>query len=343
MAMKNFKLLTHSLLALIIMASISSCEKNNEVDPMQKVSFSINNLSFDENYASDSEIQHFLKKASYASISIVNIHNNTIKNYNPTISLIDNKPTTDFIKLDTANYKVISFEVYNVANVLIWLSPETKDLYKGLWDLSGASSIEKENIYNSINKDKIFKVSKSGNNRIKMNVLNWKAITLNEYTRPFKDVDVEFRFNAAKIKTLCFFGDICTPNYVSWGKEHHDFVADFRVHVIDTDGETILNTVSTLDEEFEKGPLCVPYPDFADREDDIYTGSLEIWNSEIDKWILIGSIPLDANLTPLELIALTNPEDKDGILDFVLYEGQNCNNPDNLGVNLIIPLPESID
>lgn len=339
--MRNIKLLATSLVALVIVGIFSSCEKKNEINSLPEISFTIDNLSYNSNYSSDNDSQHFHSKASYASIDIVDLSNNTITNYNISIFQKDNKPVTDIIRLSLGKYKVISFEVYNTANVLIWRSPETKSLYKGLWDFNGASYDEKANIFKLINKDKIFTLSSLGEHKINIKVLNWKAFNFDDYKTSLKDDGdgMEIYIKTATIKTICFFGDICTPNYTDWGKDYHDFVADFRISIIDIDGETILTTASTLDEGFEGGPLCMSYPDFIDREDDIYTGALEVWNSLIKEWILIGTIPFDANLTPSELIALTNPEDRDGILDFVIYEGANCNNSGNLGVNLNIPLP----
>ncbi|MEN8137112.1 MAG: hypothetical protein ABFR62_01630 [Bacteroidota bacterium] len=141
------------------------------------------------------------------------------------------------------------------------------------------------------------------------------------------------------IKTLCFFGDICTPNYSDWGESQSDFVADMRVTILDHSADAHKEkeiSIAYSSDFANNQPLCIEYPDYTDKKDEKYWVNIHIKDLNGD-WILVEGRKLNPNLSPSAFYGKdTNGEiDTDGIFDFVVYEGENCNYINNEGVNLI--------
>jgi len=153
--------------------------------------------------------------------------------------------------------------VYDIDDNLIWAAPMEGSHYALLWGLDGL--------------EKTFTVKAFKKNSISVDVLCWE-----EYS--YKDFGFNwFDFQEVTIKTMCFFGDVCTKFYDDFynhpgspyygsTSDGYDMPAIFKVLIKTPDG-TVINdeNLNSNASWFGEGkPLCIEYPDFGDTQEKYY-------------------------------------------------------------------------
>ena len=314
--MKNLKRLATSLVALALVIAFTSCEKQSTSDALQEVSFNVNNVT------------NLLKKSvgpqdeeiptcvdSLPSYVIARINGNDYRLN--VLTGLDDGTETQVIKLMVGTYTLESFKVYAQGGTMIWATPTDNSYYANLWSLQGVSMD--------------FDVTAFTKNKVNIDVLCWKEHLYKNFGFNW------FDFQKVEIKSICFFGDICTPNYQEWEMSQYDFVANYRVVIMDDD--MVIADESTYDWKYIDKPLCVEYPDFGDRTNETYDVYLHVDTPDGD---MITTMTLNADTGVLSYngydvstIDINGDEDMDGIFDFVFFEGDNCNYTGNAGVNFV--------
>ncbi len=313
--MRNLKRLATSLVALVLVIAFSSCEKQPTSDALQEVSFNVKNvtnlLSKKAVGPNDEKIPDCVD--SLPSYVVAKI-NGTDYKLN-VLSGLNDGTETQVIKLDAGSYSLESFKVYAQGGTMIWATPEAGSYYANLWNLQGVAFD--------------FDVTAFTKTKIDIDVLCWEPYFYEDFGFNW------FDFQEIKIKTICFFGDVCTPNYTDWGMTQYDFVARYRVEIYDPVTGIMVGEGNNLQME---GPLCIEYPEFGDRTDETYNVMFYLQTP-------LGEIPspyslhLNADTGLFDEIGANDINgnlDEDGIFDFVLVEGENCNYTGNEGVNAVL-------
>lgn len=258
--MKHFKQISTSVVAIIILLSLSTCNKQSISDTQQEVSFNIKNVT---NIVKKGVGDNFynLPACSDAIPAYVMV---TLDEQEPMklniLSGLNDGTETVVIKLDApATHTIKSFMVYSANGDLIWAAPMEGSHYAELWSLSGLG--------------KEFDVLPFKKSKIDIDVLCWEPYMYKDFGFTW------FDFDMIKVKTLCFFGDICVDDYLTWhespspyfGQDYdgYDFPAIFKVEIKSENGDILNdeNANSNLSWMGENSPLCIEYPDFVGQDD----------------------------------------------------------------------------
>ena len=341
--MRNLKRLATSLVALALLLAFSSCEKQATGDALQEVSFNINNVTDalikktvgpnDNNIPTCKDLP-----AAYAIVTLSGGDIVGSQDYKLNIlSGLNNGTETQVIKLAVGDYMVDGFLVYAAddgdpaTDELLWAAPEACSYYAELWGISGVTPTTSCIQYDA-NGDEIpslgFTVVAFTKAGIDVDVLCWEEYSYDDFGFNW------FKFHEITVKTICFFGDVCTPYYRTWSQTQMDFVAEIQVDIY-KDGGLVGTGNNTGD---LNNPLCVEYPEFGDLENETYKVTITLLNAPVsvnpsydlylnaDTGLFNGIGDLDIN----------EQVDTDGIFDFVLSEGEDCNYTGNVGVNAIL-------
>lgn len=315
--MRNLKRLATSLVALVLVIAFSSCEKQATSDT-QDVSFNVKNvtdlLSKKAVGPQDDRIPTCTDADPAYVIATIDGEDYKLN----VLSGLNDGTETQVVKLMAGTYSLDGFMVYDANDMLIWAAPTAGSYYAELWGLNGVGLNTETEVQTT------FDVVAFTKSSIDVDVLCWE-----EYS--YKDFGFNwFDFQEVTIKTMCFFGDICP------GVDVVDYVAGFTVDIYY--GDVLLNTGNTADLT-EAGPLCVEYPEFGDLVDETYSVTITLTNAPYE---LVGTGQLNADTglftwseTENNMIDINGEEDTDGIFDFLLYWGDNCNYDGNAGVNAI--------
>ena len=308
--MKTFKKLTTFLVAILFVISFSSCEK--QTNDMQLVSFDIENItnSFKKADPVDEDIP-FCSSDMPAYVKVIIDNEEYMLNI---LSHLNDGTETEVLKLDVGTYTLSSFKVYALDNdsdgvdELIWATPESGSYYADLFKIKGVSFE--------------FTIEAFEKKKIDINVLCWQDYSYKEFG--FNTFD----FSKVKIKSLCFFGDICVEDHVLWHDlgsyyqqatyQDSNFPAIFEVFIIDEVGDTINDTSVNANLVHPDGriwqgvdlPLCVEYPDYIDRDDD-YTFYINLILPNGDSYPIINE-DFTAEQDQIDITG------DDGVYDFVI-------------------------
>ena len=312
--MRNLKRLATSLVALFLVVAFSSCEKQASSDTLQEVSFNVNNVTNSLKKAigpNDERIPTCVDSLpSYVVATITDADGVSTDYTLDVLNGLNDGTETQVIKLMAGTYSLDGFKVYAQGGTMIWAAPMNGSYYANLWNLQGVSFD--------------FEVQAFTKTKIDVDVLCWE-----EYSYKYFGFNW-FDFQKVTIKTVCFFGDICP------GETVVDYVAGYTIQITTPDG--FLLGEGTFDPENQTGPLCIEYPEFGDLTDETYNVTISLNNAPYD---IVGIGALNADTGELTLYGYSNmtdlngDEDTDGIFDFILYWGENCNYDGNAGVNAI--------
>lgn len=320
--MRNLKRLATSLVALVLVIAFSSCEKQPTGDALQEVSFNINNVTNLLKKAvapDDKEVPTCLDSLPSYVVATIMDSEGMIADYELNVlGGLNDGTETQVIKLMAGTYSLEAFSVYAQGGTMIWAAPMTGSYYAELWNLKGVAFD--------------FDVTAFTKTSVDVDVLCWEEYFYEEFGFDW------FDFQEVKIKTICFFGDICTEEYALWGEDYYDFVANYRIEIMD--GKNMVASESTYEWEMIAAPLCIEYPDYGDRVDETYDVYFYIDTPLGEVGPLTMTLNADTGVLMIDGVdASTNDingdEDMDGIFDFVFYQGDNCNYSGNAGVNFV--------
>ncbi len=326
--MRNLKRLATSLVAIVFVIAFSSCEKQPAADLQQDVVFSINNVTNSlkkgtVNGINPSDSEFVIPNCSDEAPAYVMVGmdgNDPVKL--DVLSGLNDGTETVVMKLDAdVEHTINSFMVYSSDGSLIWAAPMNNSYYAQLWDLDGLV--------------KKFTVEAFKKNAITIDVLCWEEYSYEEFGFNW------FDFQGVTIKTMCFFGDICTKFYDDFynfpGSPYnrgdgvdrgYDMPAIFKVLIKTADGVVINDQTMNSNASYygEGSPLCIEYPDFGDTQDNYF---FEIYLAYPD-----GSYNLvytsDMFAAEDDQSAITG---EDGVFDFVVG---NCSAEDG-SANIVLP------
>ena len=246
---------------------------------------------------------------------------------------------TAMLKLPADTYTMSRFDVYASNGDLLWASPIQGSYYANLFGLQNIPEM-----------DIVVEPFKKALQEV--DVLCWQDYDYENFG--YEGFDI----NYIKVKTICFFGDVCTKFYKEWheldGSPYggvsdylHDFNAIFSVNIFAKDdyeangaSATALNDPevnSNIDWLGVGAPLCIEYPDYLGQDDEyVAVISLTLPTGEST---VIGSVEFtDDDATVAELAG------DDGIFDF-LVGGSDCiQGADYDGIYELpwMPLPETV-
>ncbi len=324
--MRNLKRLATSLVALVFVIAFSSCEKQPAADLQQDVVFSINNVT------------NSLKKGVVDGVNpdtSIPVCSDSIPAYvmigmdgDPAIKLnvlsgLNDGTETVVMKLEAGiTHTINSFTVHATGGSIIWAAPMNGSHYALLWGLDGL--------------EKNFTVEAFQKNAVTVDVLCWEEYSYKEFGFNW------FDFQEVTIKTMCFFGDVCTKFYDDFynypdspynrgdGVERgYDMPAIFEVIIKDKATGAVLNDLnmnSNASWYGEGAPLCIEYPDFGDTDNEEYT--FEIYLAYPD-----GSYNLIYSQDFMAEDDQSTITGDDGVFDFVVG---NCS-ADPTSSNIVLP------
>jgi hypothetical protein len=251
--MRNLKRLATSLVALVLVLAFSSCEKQQPQSSKIDVSFDIADLT-----------SGLSKKGA-------------LETGDPSAQNIEKYPectelTTDYV-IVTIDGVAYTLEMTSLPNSQTEVVQLDADAPNEVQSLVVFSSEQKDPIYIAP-KNTSLEVTEGGltgvpftinteawnKEAIHVDVVCWHPYTYKPYTWNWFQIDYH------QVKSICFFGDVCTKFYEEFGAEGYDFPAAFTVALTyqNSAGAWITNTLSTNDDENfvnENGPLCISYLD----------------------------------------------------------------------------------
>ena len=237
---------------------------------------------------------------------------------------------TAMLKLPAGSYSITQFEVYNELDEMIWASPLEGSYYDELIGLE-------------YNVEITFSIEPFDKTLVNVDVLCWQDYDYDSFG--YGGFDVHY----TKIKTICFFGDVCTKFYAEWHEDgspytgqpnpFHDFPAIFDV-VITNDAGEIVNDLEVNSNQEYLGigqPLCVEYTDDMAVQEN-YTATIDLVLPD-GTTAEVGSFEFSDDDSSVEEL-----NGGDGIVDF-LVGGSDClqDEPDAVFALPYVPLPNTVE
>jgi hypothetical protein len=327
--MRNFKRLATSLVALVLVLAFSSCEKQQPQSSKISVSFDIADLT-----------NGLVKKGAMV-------------NGDPTNTNIEGYPTctelaTDYVvvTIDGVSHTLEMTSLPNSQTEVVQLDADAPNEVTSLIVFSNGQELP---IYIAPNSSSL-EVTEGGlvgvpftigteawdKEVVHVDVVCWHEYTHKSYAWNWYQIDYH------QLKTICFFGDVCSKFYDLFGATGYDFQADFTVSLTyeNSNGEMITNTASTFDVNEnnwvnENGPLCISYLDDLNKDENAtYDLILHTPSGEIT---LLDDEPLTEG-TWSEIGKADGFGGEDGIY---LFNVGNCGIDEDGQFPSYIPLPKS--
>jgi len=245
---------------------------------------------------------------------------------------------TEVLKLDAAdgsvNYQLEMFEVYDANDNLIWLSPAEGSYYDNLWNLTGVTLD--------------FTVEKFTKHKISIDVLCFEPYEYENFGFTW------FDFDQIKVKSLCFYGDVCTkfheyfhedgsPYYGQSNYEGYDFPAIFKIEITDATGNILNdeNINSNLDWQGVGEPLCIEYPDYVGQVDN-YTFTIYLLMPD-GVYEEVHAVDFTAEqYNNIDGDTSNNFGGEDGVFDFVVGNCSYNGNDADIELPAYIPIPDEV-
>ena len=319
--------------AILLLVFAVSCEKSDDAIVVDNLTLGLVDVSFDlNNYIPEIASKDSEKNdgnipdcsdlpASYVVASISG------KSYTLNLVTLNGGLETEVVKLEPGKYNLESFMVYASDGSPIYASPMVDSYYQALWDLEGVT--------------KTFEVDAFTKSKITIDVLCYQPYQYEEFGF------VWFEYAKYEVKTICFFGDICTKYFTEWHldgpymgqttNDGYDFAAIFEVVIRDAEGNSVndLTVNSNAAWNGEGSPLCIEYPDMI--------GSDENYSFEINLVMPDGSTETIYTADLAEGISSNATTSgfggADGVFDFVVGNCSYDGNNGNLELPAWIPLP----
>ena len=331
--MRNLKRLATSLVALVLVLAFSSCEKQPATNSQGELSFNIKNVTESLKKGTiDNPYADTLPTCSDATAAYVMIG---LNGDNPVrlniLTGLNDGTETQVMKFiidpDSPDQVINSFMVYDALDNMIWATPNNGSKFQLLWGLDGV--------------DKTFTPVAFTKSVIDIDVICWEEYSYKEFGFNW------FEFHEVTVKTLCFFGDVCTKFYDSFygvdgspyfqdgyidGTGKFDMPAIMSVYIKDAAGNVVNDTDNDVHNNWkhadgtlwqgEGAPLCIEYPYFADADEAL---TFEIWLMYPDgtENLVYTSDPFMASDDQSTITG------DDGVFDFVVgncsYDGNTTN------------------
>jgi len=258
--MKNFKRLATSLVALFFVVAFSSCEKQQAKNSTIDVSFDIADLT------------NGLDKKGAMEEGDPNTTN--VEQY-PTCTDLE----TDYVvvTIDGVSYTLQMTALPNSQTEVVQLDADAPNLVTSLVVFSNEQTdpiyIAPENTSAEVTQGGLvgvpFDITTKAWDKasIHVDVVCWHPYSHRNYAWNWFQIDYK------QVKTICFFGDVCTKFYKDFGATGYDLQADFTVDLTyeNSQGVMVTNTVTTQNDDGnyvnEDGPLCVSYIDDINKEE----------------------------------------------------------------------------
>ncbi|MCK5788659.1 MAG: hypothetical protein KAH32_06660 [Chlamydiia bacterium] len=338
--MRHFRWIATSLVAIVSFLAFTSCEKEIAANSASEVSFVIQNPSYD-NDKKDSSADYPKCVDGTASYVLTTIDGEEYK-LNILTNLEDGNQTV-VVKLDAKKgYVVSSFLVYDDMgtpddvsdDVLLWAAPMEGSTYAERFNLNGLNVT--------------FNVEAFTKKKVEIDVLCFEEVHYLEFGF------IWFQFHEYKIKSICFFGDVCTKFYENWiDSEYYegngyDMVARFRVSVEAPNGE-IIESDNFLASETENNLVCIEYVDNLAILDETFKAKIFLQLPDGNETLIHELEFTDSDWTEVEGLSswgetqsqIDGDKVEDGIFEFVVG---NCNYDGN-EINIELPpylyLPDS--
>ena len=241
-----------------------------------------------------------------------------------------NGELTAMEKLPAGSYTVERFEVYDSNDNKLWASPLEGSYYDNLFHFDHNVAFT-------------FDVKPFEKSLTEVDVLCWQDYDFDNFGYNGFDLDKGI------VKTICFFGDVCTKFYEDWHTDNspyveqegvfHDFPAIFSVSIYDESGAMINDAEvnSNADWLGTGAPLCIEYLDKVGVDEE-YTAEISLLLPDGSSAV-VGSISFtDDDASVLALVG------EDGVYDF-LVGGSDCIEGNKFDANYAlpwVPLPSTI-
>ncbi len=240
---------------------------------------------------------------------------------------------TIVVKLPPGDYAIDVFLVLDEDDNLLYASPAEGSEYDDLFDFENNVTVK-------------FTLEPFTKMKVVIDVLCWENYSYKKFGY------VWFQFSKFKVRTICFFGDICTKFYDAWHKEMkdnpylgqkydgYDFPAIMRVVIVNADGDTV-NVADNTGWLGAGEPLCIEYLDDEQVEGEEFVAHLYLY------------LP-DGSLAHLDAIKFDdtarsdadNPTwgGDDGVFDFAVGAADACmfDGMDAFYALPWVPLPDDI-
>ena len=321
------KLLTGWLMLALIMISFTSCDDTVDVPDvnMVDVTLDFNQLLnkadvtkvANKSYTSKDATQIPYPECTDESPTYIEV---TIDGTMYTVEFTSLGSQTEVIQLDaSANNIITLLEVFGDTTAPIYSMPEagSKEAIDG-----GLTSVPYDMNLGGFTKTKV-----------SVDVVCWHEYSHQALAWQWYEI------NYHQIKTLCFFGDVCTKFYADFGATEYDLVAAIRVDIYN--GNTLYvsetNQVSSSFVGLEGSPLCVEYLD-DELIDEDFTFSLTLL-TPTGEVLLEDHTPFDDGVYSTD-DGTGGFGGADGIWNFNVGECGNTANEANYPAYL--PLPDEV-
>ena len=324
--MRNLKRLATSLVALVFVLVFSSCEKQPSADMQGEMSFNINNVT--ENLKKGLVTNPYadtLPTCSNAPAAyvMIGLNGNDAVRLEILSGMGNVTQVMKFIIDPDSPVQVInSFMVYDGNDKMIWATPKNGSKFQKLWGLKGV--------------DKPFTPEAFKKSVIDIDVICWEEYSYKEFGFNW------FEFHEVTVKTLCFFGDVCTKFYDDFytypgspyfgsGTTEFDMPAIMSVYIKNANGDVVNDTDNDIHNNWYDGttlwqgegaPLCIEYPYFAD-DDQALTFEIWLMYPDATQHLVYTSDPFMASADQSTITG------DDGVFDFVVgncsYDGNTTN------------------
>jgi len=250
---------------------------------------------------------------------------------------LDDGRLTAMLKLEAGKYKVIKFEVRSANDDILWASPTENSYYDNLFNFANNVVVE-------------FTIKPFEKISTEIDVLCWHDYDYTNFGY------TNFKYHEYEIKTVCFFGDICTKFYDEWHSKYYegnpyiqqaystyDFNAIFSVDIYSSSNPSEILNDTLINSNAEwlgiGQPLCVEYLDD------------KLIDNETFYAHIILKLPDGSDL---DIATIEFTEDQwsghgwggdDGVFDFIIG-GEDCIYNNDFDANYIltwIPLPDEVE
>ena len=195
---------------------------------------------------------------------------------------------TMIVKMAPGDYEIDVFEVLDDKQAILFASPQEGSHYDDLFGFTNNVTLN-------------FSVKAFAKTKVKVDVLCWENYSYREFGYVWQE------FNRFKVRTICFYGEVCNGFYNKWhaiadknpyygqGYNSHDFPAIITVEIMQ-EGE-VVSVVSNIEWKGEGEPLCIEYLDNVDVAGETFAARLYLHLPDGSK-VLLDEIPFNDAIDP---------------------------------------------
>ena len=186
------------------------------------------------------------------------------------IKTFDDGKQTVLVKMAPGDYTITQFDVLGENNEILYASPLEGSYYDNLFDFQNNVEVK-------------FTIEPFTKNKVDIDVLCWRDYAYQEFGY------VWFDYHDYEIRTVCFFGDVCTKFYDEWSTvngsayagvdvQGYDFPALFEVVVTDASQHVTVaaNYGQAMTTDAVGEPVCVEYLDDLEQDGEQYVAQINL-------------------------------------------------------------------